>query len=172
MHILDINEKIVEDNIEFSAINNSVHYYFEFYESKEFFEEEYNLRTEKMKFNKSCFSILLTHDPKSIYALSKEHNKCLVPNTDLVISGHMHNGFTPNFLQDKLKGYGLVSPDYTLFPEIAYGIKEVGETLFLTNGAVSSFIEIPILNKLFGINCTILTLEPQEKVKKLTYSYK
>jgi hypothetical protein len=84
----------------------------------------------------------------------------------------MHNGFTPNFLQEKLKGIGFLSPDYTLFPDIAYGVKEVGETLFLINGAVSSFVEIPLLNKIFGINCTILNLEPQEKIKKLTYTYK
>lgn len=172
MQILDINQKVVEDNIEFSAINNSVHYYLEYHESKDFFEEEYNLRQNKAEFSSNCFSILLTHDPKSIYRLSKERSSCFVPNTDLVISGHMHNGFTPNFLQDKLQGCGLLSPDYTLFPEIAYGIKEVGETIFLINGAVSSFVEIPLLNKLFGINCTILDLQPQENIKRLTYSYK
>lgn len=172
MKILDINRKIIRDDIEFSAINNSVYYYLENHESSEFFIREYELRQNKMNFSKDYFSILLTHDPKSIYRISKEQGTCFIPNTDLVISGHMHNGFTPNFLQDKLKGKGFLSPDYTLFPDIAYGVKEVGDTIFLINGAVSSFVEIPLLNKLFGINCTILELEPKEDIKKLTYTYK
>ena len=172
MKILDINEKVELGDIEISAINNSVYYYLENHESKEFFMEEYNLRSNKMSFTQDVFSILLTHDPKSIYRISKEAGTCLVPNTDLIVSGHMHNGFTPNFLQGKLKGIGLLSPDYTFFPDIAYGVKEVGDTIHLVNGAVSSFVEIPLLNKIFGVNCTILRLEPEEEVKKLVYTYK
>lgn len=172
MKILDINRKITTEDLEFSGINNSVYYYLENHESSEFFIQEYSLRKNKMSFSKNNFSILLTHDPKSIYHISTEKGECLVPNTDLVISGHMHNGLTPNFLQGTLKGYGFLSPDYTLFPDIAYGIKEVGDTIFLVNGAVSSFVEIPIINKIFGVNCTILNLEPEEPGKKLIYTYK
>lgn len=172
MNLLDINRKIELGDIEISAINNSVHYYLEYREEKEFFAEEYNLRDNKMTFSKDVFSILLTHDPKSIYRLSQEQKSCFVPNTDLVISGHMHNGLTPNCLQSKLNGRGFLSPDYTLFPDVAYGIKEIEDTIFLINGAVSSFVEIPILNKIYGINCTILELEPNNSPKKLTYTYK
>lgn len=172
--ILDINDKVVEDNIEFSAINNSVYYYLQYKESSEFFEEEYNRREPKMKFSEDCFSILLTHDPKSIYRLSKEKGTCFVPNTDLVVSGHMHNGLTPNFAQKFMKGKGILSPDYTFFPEIAYGVYEVADTIYLVNGAVSSFVELPLISKLYGVNCTIIELHPKEEIlaKKLTYSYK
>lgn len=172
MRILDINRRITTEDLEFSGINNSVYYYLEKHESSKFFLQEYSLRKNKMSFSESNFSILLTHDPKSIYRISAEQGECLVPNTDLVISGHMHNGLTPNFLQGTLKGRGFLSPDYTLFPDVAYGIKEVGDTIFLVNGAVSSFVEIPIINKIFGVNCTILNLEPEEPGKKLVYTYK
>lgn len=172
IELLDINKKVVTEDLEFSAINNSVYYYLEKHESKEFFFQEYNIRNNKMSFSKEYFSILLCHDPKSLYHISKEAGSCLVPNTDLVVSGHMHNGFTPNFLQDKLNGYGFLSPDYTLFPDIAYGIRDIADTLFLVNGAVSSFVEVPLINKIFGLNCTILNLEPQEEGKKLVYTYK
>ena len=172
--ILDISDKYSAGELEFSAINNSVYYYLNYHESPEFFKQEYHLRHPKMQFSKQCFSILLTHDPKSIYRLSKDKQSCFVPNTDLVISGHMHNGLTPNFIQQTLKGRGIISPDYTLFPEIAYGVHEVGDTIFLVNGAASSFVEIPIINKIYGINCTIIELNPQEEIltKKLTYTYK
>lgn len=170
--ILDIDRKIYTEDLEFSAINNSVHYYLEAHESSDFFFQEYSLRENKISFSQDNFSILLNHDPKSIYHLSARLGQCLVANTDLVISGHMHNGLTPNFLQNKFKGYGFLSPDYTLFPDVAYGVKKVGDTIFLINGAVSSFVEIPLLNKLFGVNCTILNLEPQDQEKKLVYTYK
>lgn len=172
MKVLDINQKISFDDIEFSAFNNSVYYYLEHHESPDYFSIEYESIGNKMQFSKDCFSILLTHDPKSIYRLSTQSESSYIPNTDLVVSGHMHNGLTPNFLQSKLNGRGILSPDYTLFPETAYGIKTIDETIFLINGAVSSFVEIPILNKLFGINCTIVDLKPAENAKKLTYTYK
>ncbi len=172
IEVLDINKKVTENTIEFSAINNSAYYYLDNHESTKAFEKEYNLSTSRIKFSKDNFSILLTHDPKSIYRLSKENSTCFVPETDLVVSGHMHNGLTPNFIQNRLNGYGFLSPDYTMFPEIAYGIKEVGGTLFLINGAVNSFVEVPIINEIFGFNCTILELHPKERTKKLTYTYK
>ncbi len=172
--ILDISEKIVEDGIEFSAINNSVYYYLQYKESKDFFEQEYNLREPKMSFSGDAYSILLTHDPKSIYRLSKDKKTCFVPNTDLVVSGHMHNGLTPNFIQGHMNGKGILSPDYTFFPEIAYGVQEIGDTIFLVNGAVSSFVEFPLVSKIYGVNCTIIELHPKEEIitKKLTYTYK
>ncbi len=172
--ILNISDKVVEDGIEFSAINNSVYYYLDYKESSEFFEQEYNLKNPKMSFSNDNFSILLTHDPKSIYRLSKKTGTCFVPNTDLVVSGHMHNGLTPNFIQRMMQGKGFLSPDYTFFPEIAYGVHEVGDTIFLVNGAISSFVEFPLVSKLYGVNCTIIELHPKEEIltKKLTYSYK
>ncbi len=171
--ILDIDRKVVEDGIEFSAMNNSVYYYLQYHEDEEFFKQEYELRKNKMAFSEDNFSILLTHDPKSIYRLSKELGTAFVPNTNLVVSGHMHNGLTPNFIQSIMKGTGIISPDYTFFPEIAYGAKQIDETIFLVNGAVSSFVEMPIINKLYGVNCTIIELHPKEeiKTKRLTYSY-
>lgn len=172
--ILDIKDKVVEDNIEFSAINNSVYYYLKFHERKEFFEQEYNLRNPKMTFSNDCYSILLCHDPKSIYRLSQEKGTCFIPNTDLVVSGHMHNGLTPNFIQGCMHGKGILSPDYTFFPEISYGVHEVGDTLFLVNGAISSLVEFPLVSKLYGVNCTIIELHPKEEIltKRLIYSYK
>ena len=172
--ILDIDGKVVEDELEFSAINNSVHYFLEHHEKKEFFEQEYNLRNPKMSFSEDCFSILLTHDPKSIYRLSKERNTSFIPNTNLVVSGHMHNGLTPNFLQGIMHGKGILSPDYTFFPDIAYGVQEIDETIFLVNGAISSFVEFPLVSKIYGVNCTIIELHPKEEIrqKKLSYIYK
>ncbi len=163
---------IVDNELEFQAINNSCHYYNENHQSKEYFKKEYEEIRKKGNFTRDNFSILLTHDPKPIYQLSKETKTCIEPNTDLVITGHMHCGLVPNFLQGILKGYGFISPDYTIFPEFAYGVKTIDETIFLVNGAVSTYVENPIINKLYGVNCTIINLVPQEESKKLIYTYK
>ncbi len=172
MHILDIGAKVVIDDIELSAINNSVYYYLDKYESTGFYEQEYQIRNPKMSFDEKQFSILLSHDPKSIYHLSQKQNSSYVPNTDLIVSGHMHNGLVPNWLQKAMKGYGFLSPDFTFFPDTAYGIKKVKDTIFLINGAISSFVEIPIINKIYGINCTVIELKPSTEEKKLVYTYK
>jgi len=170
IEVLDIDKKVVENELEFSAFNSSVYYYLQHYEEPEIYEKEYNDTKNKMAFNQDYFSILLTHDPKSIYKLSEERGYSFVPNTDLVVTGHMHEGLTPEFLKNK-SGRGIISPNYNLFPEYAYGVREVGDTIFLVNGAVSSFVEIPFINKLYGVNCTIIELHPQEE-KKLQYIYK
>lgn len=170
--VLDSNRLIIEDNIEFSAINNSAEYYLRDAEDTSSFVREYLNTKDKINFSEKYFSILLTHDPKSIYEVSKYNNESFIQNTDLVVSGHMHNGFTPIWLQTKMNGIGLLSPDYTILPEFAYGIKQVKDTLFLANGAVSGFVEIELINKLLGINCTTINLEPSQNTKKLTYTYK
>lgn len=172
IRVLDSSHLYIEDNIEFSAINNSAEYYLDDSESSLAFINEYNNMPNKINFSERYFSILLTHDPKSIYEISKKNKETFIPNTDLVVSGHMHNGFTPIWLQSKMKGNGLISPDYTLLPEFAYGVKQIKETLFLANGAVSGFVEIELINKLLGINCTTIYLEPSRDIKKLTYTYK
>ena len=171
IEVLDIDKKVVENELEFSAFNSSVHYYLQHFEEAEIYEKEYNETKSKMSFNQDYFSILLTHDPKSIYKLSEEKGSSFVPNTNLVVSGHMHDGLTPEFLKKPSFGRGIISPNYSLFPEYAYGVKNIEDTIFLINGAVSTFVEIPFISKLYGVNCTIIELHPQEE-KKLQYIYK
>lgn len=171
IEVLDIDKKVVENELEFSAFNSSVYYYLQHFEEAEIYEKEYNETKSKMSFNQDYFSILLTHDPKSIYKLSEEKGSSFVPNTNLVVSGHMHDGLTPEFLKKPSFGRGIISPNYSLFPEYAYGVKNIEDTIFLINGAVSTFVEIPFISKLYGVNCTIIELHPQEETK-LQYIYK
>lgn len=178
VQVIENGQVIKEGNIEFGAISNTAAYYLTHGESVASFYQEYKEMQNKERFSPSSFSIFLTHDPKSIYHISKIKNRCLEPNTDLVVSGHMHNGFTPNCLQPFLKGEGILSPDYTLFPEIAYGVKKINRTLFLVNGAVNAFVENALINKYLGSTCTIIDLvaTPQtketSKTPRLIYKYK
>lgn len=58
-------------------------------------------------FDETTYNIFLTHEPQSIIKLSKEKGSCIQPNTDLVVSGHMHNGLLPNFMQPFMANRGL-----------------------------------------------------------------
>lgn len=124
-------------------------------EYQKIFNQTYN---EKL-FSDDTYNIFLTHEPQSIIKLSKENKKCIQPNTDLVISGHMHNGILPNFMQPLMANRGLISPQMQLFPEYAQGVYQLQDTTFLINGPVNTRIETPLINNLYGPNASVVTLK-------------
>lgn len=122
------------------------------------------LKAFKARYNENLFSgenfnIFLTHEPHSIINLSNIQGQCIQPNTDLVVSGHMHNGLLPNFLQPLVNNRGLVSPQMNFFPKYACGVYRLSNTNFVINGPVNTYIEMPMINKLYGANATVLTLK-------------
>lgn len=157
------------DDLELKGINMGPSYYLEGRESNEAFLKEYGKISNSDNFSRNTFKILLIHDPKAFYCLSKKCGSCIEACVDLVVSGHMHGALVPNFLQEILKGRGFVSPDYTILPEFSYGVREVGKTAFLVNGALNVFIESEIINNMYGFNCTEVFLEPESNTKKLVY---
>lgn len=161
-----------DGEVELKGFNISSDYYLNKHESDEAFLQEYQEFRNSSKFSKQHFSIFMLHDSKAFYRLSQNSGSVIESNTDLVLSGHMHAGLTPNFCQGFLDGRGIISPDFKVCPEYAYGVRECNHSLFYINGAVNPFIENTFLNRLYGFNCTILNLEPKENCKKLIYEYK
>ena len=131
--------------------------------SSDYYLEKYKLYCQN-NFDKSRYNIFLTHDPQSIIRLSKEKNTCIHQNTDLVISGHMHNGLLPNVLKKIVKNKGLISPKMKLFPNFAQGEYKIDYTDFIIAGPVNTRVENAIINNLYGANATILTLK-KNKIK-------
>ena len=151
------NKEIINlKDISIKGFSPNIDYYKKHHGSKnEFLRQFIEVKTDKI--NKKTYNILLTHDPSSIIKLSKENNK-LIEDIDLVISGHMHNGLVPNKIQKIMKNRGFVGPYKTLYPRYAHGIIKIKETSFIILGAINSIIKLPILNKIYGYNATILTL--------------
>ena len=118
------------------------------------FEEHKTEKNDKNKYN-----ILITHDPSSIIELNMENKEIINKNIDLVISGHMHNGLVPQKLQKIMNHKGFVGPYKKVLPKYAYGIIKINETNFIILGAVNSMIKMPVVNKLYGYDATILTLK-------------
>ena len=110
------------------------------------------------KFNPNTFNIILSHSPTAIIKLSKQNNKSIIDNTDLVVSGHMHNGITPQFLQRYLKGRGIIGPSLKLFTNYCYGTYKIKDTLFIINGAVNTYIHNKYINSLFKPQATLIKI--------------
>lgn len=155
--ILDNGEIIKEDIFSFMGIVPDREYYYDYKEDIGKYEK-FVLSKCKNKFDKKSFNIVLTHSPISILEYSKINNKCVIDNTDLVVSGHMHNGLVPIFLQKFLKGRGFVGPFKKLFINYCYGIYKVANTTFIINGAINTYVKNKVINSLFSAKATLIKI--------------
>ena len=157
VYLLD-NNTTYEDDIYFASFNPNLDYYIKYYGEKSEFLRQFN-EYKTSKFDKNTFNILLCHDPESIIKLSELENTCIEPNTDIVVSGHMHNGFLPPMLNFIVKNRGIISPTKSYFPKYAHGEVDIDTTKFIINGAINSRVENPIINYLYGPNATMIELK-------------
>lgn len=158
-------------NICFGGFSPNCTYYLNKKESKEEYSKQFYSMFDKDKFSRETFNIFLTHEPQSIINLSKEKGECIQPNTDLVVSGHMHNGLVPVFLHKLHGNKGWISPQMDLFPKYAQGEHTIGDTDFIINGAVNTRVETPLINKIYGPNATIITINPSKEKQKVKRYY-
>lgn len=150
------NEDIIDlDDITIQGFTPNKSYY-EAHGSKNELEKQFQ-EEKTSKFNKNKYNILMTHDPISMIEITKD--KKLPEDIDLVVTGHMHNGLVPNFLQTKNHHRGIVGPYKRILPNYAYGTLDVDNTKFIILGAVNPIITTPPINKLYGYDATILTLK-------------
>jgi predicted MPP superfamily phosphohydrolase len=113
-----------EKNICFYGFSPSYEHYEikdEDYES--FIEEVNELKT---KLDTKTYNICLTHSPINIYRFIKENQNHNLANTDLVLSGHMHNGAIPYFFSNIFNktfktSRSIISPTRELFPKYSQG---------------------------------------------------
>lgn len=164
-HLIENGQKCDMNYLNISACSPN----FDYYEDKEKKKSErestedyqtiFNQTYDEKLFSDSKYNIFLTHEPQSIIKLSKKARTCIQPNTDLVISGHMHNGLLPNIMQPFMANRGLISPQMQLFPEFAQGTYQLKDTTFLINGPVNTRIETPLINNIYGPNASVVTLK-------------
>ena len=157
VYLLD-NNTTYEDDISFASFNPNLDYYIKYYGEKSEFLRQFSASYTD-KFSEKMFNVLLCHDPESIIKLSKLEGKCIQPNTDIVVSGHMHNGFLPPMLNFIIKNRGIISPTKSYFPKYAHGEVDIDTTKFIINGAINSRVENPIINYLYGPNATMIELK-------------
>ena len=118
------DEKIIFNNICFYGFDLSFYHYIKDKESYPSFCKEIEKLNTTLDPNN--YNITLIHSPVNIYEYIKQNPTCNLAKSDLVISGHTHNGVLPywftNILNKAFKtNRSLASPYQFLFPKYAQG---------------------------------------------------
>lgn len=146
------DETFVENNICFIGLTNSIDYYYKDNDRENFNCFIKELKTKKLKINKSKYNILLCHSPISIINKNIKKECNLLGNIDLVLCGHIHAGLTPRILQKILKHRVLISPDKRILVKDAYGhIKRNNIDYIISSGITkaSHYNPIHFMDNLF-----------------------
>jgi len=178
----EIENIIVVDNnvqrigeIKIGSFSPDSQYYLKKGESKAEYARQFYRQFNPNMFDSTTYNIFMTHEPQSIISISEEENAIIQPHTNLVLSGHMHDGLLPTFVQRLLnkgfipkiirkiiKNMGLLSPQMRLLPKYAHGEHTIEETDFIINSPINTRVECPLLNELYGANATVLTMKPSQ----------
>lgn len=133
VHPLD-NDSFETEDVRFVGFTENLESYLRKYkkEWEELFIENYNKVSVNLDNDK--YNVLLAHKP-----IPKEYFDLIssMEMYNLILSGHMHNGCTPDFLCKFLdefehtRGKGIFGPYFTLFPSHCRGIEELGSDTYL-----------------------------------------
>ena len=123
IHLLR-DETYTKNNITFYGIDLSYNYYEKDYETYDSFCNE--LKNKKCNIPENTYNITLIHTPINIYKYIKNNPNHKLSNSDLILSGHMHNGCLPycisNIINKIFKSSrSIISPNKKLFPKYAQG---------------------------------------------------
>ena len=164
LNVLNNNSILLKENIGLTGIVLPFNYYVEEFEDKEVYLEyvrKYIKNNLLGNLDNNSFNILLQHTPNNI--LDKETYLRFIDaikeilkrdyNFDLTISGHLHNGLIPVYLEKYIPGnkgiVGITGPKKHLFQYNCRGIMNITDN---TTGIVLlavSTIPGSILNNLF-----------------------
>ena len=156
---------LLDENIGLTGIALPFHYYVETFEDKEVYLnhlKEYIENNLLGNLDNNSYNILLQHTPNNI--LDKEVYLRLLNmikeilnkdfNFDLTISGHLHNGLIPVYLDKLIPGnrgiVGITGPKRHLLQYNCRGVKHItDDTTGIVLPAVSTLPSFPLLNSLF-----------------------
>lgn len=156
-----------KDNITFYGFNPSFKYYEEDKETYESFCNE--IKDLKCNIPNNTYNITLIHSPINIYNFLSKNKGHNLNNSDLILSGHMHNGCLPfwitNIINKLFKSTrSIISPTRKIFPQYAQGrIYErdgyVYEGLFKLSKSTKFF---HIFDKLYHKQITIIKIKKEQ----------
>lgn len=123
LHYLD-DDIYQENNVTFYGFNLSYHHYETEDESYETFKKE----ADKLKcpLKDENYNITLFHSPINIYQYIEKNPLSNLSKSDLILSGHTHNGCIPYFLTNIINkrfktNSSLVAPNRSFFPKYSQG---------------------------------------------------
>lgn len=117
------NEVVQDGNVAIAGIK----FYGNYYTSDEPLKQ-YLYKMQKFRWiNSDSYNILLDHSPRRVFNPKIFNIISSLKSTDLVLSGHYHNGCIPNFLSWLPTNYGFISPYMYMFPNNARGVKQLSQ---------------------------------------------
>ena len=154
-----------DNNICFYGFNLSYYYYETTDELYSVFIKEINELKEEL--NDNTYNITLLHSPINIYKFLKENPNHFLNKTDLILSGHMHNGGLPFIITHPLNklfktNRSLVSPLKTILPKYSQGrIYKEKVDGYVHEGIIklSKSSRLSILDNLYQKNIKTITIK-------------
>lgn len=154
------NESITFNNIDFIGYVPSVEW-FNARNKDNFYKEFYRHPVNINKNNN--YKIMLLHSPYSITKkINYENLPDITNNINLILSGHMHNGALPEFLEIRKNGRGLISPSLKLFPKYVRGVHKIKNMNIVISRGITTFSHPNFLKKfnfLYNKEITIIDLK-------------
>ncbi len=123
IYLLD-DTTYIDNNICFYGFTLPLEHY---YSAKENYND-FLKQIDRLKTNldPNNYNILLLHSPVNIYNYIKNNPNSNLAKTDLILSGHMHNGCLPYWITNIFNkifktNMSLISPEKKLFPKFSQG---------------------------------------------------
>jgi len=122
IHLID-NNYYETKNINFNGITLP----YEYYDRDEKYLDFQKIMNEtKLELKDKNYNITLIHSPINVYDFLKKNKDHNLNKTDLILSGHMHNGILPYWFTKIINKLfhttrGIISPNMTLLPKYSQG---------------------------------------------------
>ena len=121
IHLID-NDHYLINNINFHGIILP----YEYYDNDEKYEDFVKLVEPINYLEDNNYNITLIHTPINIYDYLKKNKKANLNKTDLILSGHMHNGILPYWFTNIVNkvfhtSRGIISPNMKPLPKYSQG---------------------------------------------------
>jgi len=127
------------------------------------------INTLKPNLNKDNYNITLIHTPINIYKFLKRNKDHNLNNTDLILSGHMHNGCLPFWFSNLINkifhtNRSIISPGGSLFPKYSQGrIYERDGYIYQGVSKLSkSTRKMHVFENLYPVNITIINIKKHQ----------
>ena len=122
--ILLRDEKYIDNNICFYGFDLNYNYYYKTKEKYEVFANQVSKL--KTKLDDKYYNITIFHSPVNIYEFINKNPESNLAKSDLIISGHMHNGCLPYWVTNIFNkifktNKSLISPNKRFFPDYSQG---------------------------------------------------
>lgn len=122
VHLIDNNQYQI-NNINFSGLCPD----YDYYDNEEKYEDFVKIAEEsKIKLKDDNYNITLIHSPINVYDYLRNNKEANLNKSDLILSGHMHNGILPYWFTKIINKTfhttrGIISPNMTPLPKYSQG---------------------------------------------------